>query len=210
MLVVITAMRTNNASSQILLGCGIIECCLYGGSKVLWNGGNLPQHYTASQPRRSQLESSLPWKPQVLQLALLLAFKTNKHFFLLQLVHHSANHSHLLRSSPMLSLTKVSLVTIRAPFCLLPCNSSPHTLSNHLQCPNHPLLPWWSLHQATIPLGHYQVQTWRSPNRASNHHILTSIHHHIIIIIIIIISNSHQHCVHCNNIWHQVFMRWQH
>jgi len=31
----------------------------------LWNVGILPQHYAASQPRRPQLESSPPWKPQI-------------------------------------------------------------------------------------------------------------------------------------------------
>jgi len=36
-----------------------------GGSKVLQNVGILLQHYTLSQPRRSRLESSLPWKHQV-------------------------------------------------------------------------------------------------------------------------------------------------
>jgi hypothetical protein len=33
------------------------------GSMDLWNVGILP-HYTASQPRRLQLETSPPWKPQ--------------------------------------------------------------------------------------------------------------------------------------------------
>jgi hypothetical protein len=37
-----------------------------GGSKVLRNTGVLPHYYMALQPRRLQLESSLPWKPQVL------------------------------------------------------------------------------------------------------------------------------------------------
>jgi hypothetical protein len=32
-----------------------------------WNVGNLPQHYTTSQTRRSPLESSSPWKPEILQ-----------------------------------------------------------------------------------------------------------------------------------------------
>jgi hypothetical protein len=38
-----------------------------GGSKVLKNDGILPKHYMASQARRSQLESSLPWQPQISQ-----------------------------------------------------------------------------------------------------------------------------------------------
>jgi len=37
------------------------------GSKVLRNGGILPQHYTASQPRRPRLKSSEPWKPPISQ-----------------------------------------------------------------------------------------------------------------------------------------------
>jgi len=35
-----------------------------GGSMGLWNAGILPQHYTASQPRRPQTETSSSWKPQ--------------------------------------------------------------------------------------------------------------------------------------------------
>jgi hypothetical protein len=35
-----------------------------GGSMDLWNVGILPQHYTASQPRRPWLETSPPWKSQ--------------------------------------------------------------------------------------------------------------------------------------------------
>jgi hypothetical protein len=35
-----------------------------GGSMDLWNVGILPQHYTASEPRRPRLETSPPWKPQ--------------------------------------------------------------------------------------------------------------------------------------------------
>jgi hypothetical protein len=34
---------------------------------VLRNGGILPQHYTASQLRRTWLKSSVPWKPQISQ-----------------------------------------------------------------------------------------------------------------------------------------------
>jgi len=33
------------------------------GSKVLQNVGIRPQNYTATQPRRTWLESSPPWKP---------------------------------------------------------------------------------------------------------------------------------------------------
>jgi len=42
-------------------------CCLHpedGCSMDLWNVGILPQHYTASQPRRPRVEVSPPWKPQ--------------------------------------------------------------------------------------------------------------------------------------------------
>jgi len=35
-----------------------------GDSMDLWNVGILPQHYMASQPRRTWLETSPPWKPQ--------------------------------------------------------------------------------------------------------------------------------------------------
>jgi hypothetical protein len=38
----------------------------------LWNIGILPQHYTASQPRRPWLEISLLWKPQNLHLLFFL------------------------------------------------------------------------------------------------------------------------------------------
>jgi len=34
-------------------------------SKVLQNSGILLQHYTALQPRQPQLESSMPWEPQI-------------------------------------------------------------------------------------------------------------------------------------------------
>jgi len=34
------------------------------GSMDHWNVGILPQHHTASEPRRPRLESSPPWKPQ--------------------------------------------------------------------------------------------------------------------------------------------------
>jgi len=37
-----------------------------GSSRVLQNTGNLPYDYTASQIRR-QLESSSPWKSQILR-----------------------------------------------------------------------------------------------------------------------------------------------
>jgi hypothetical protein len=36
-----------------------------GGYNVPQNTGTLPQHYTVSQPRRPQLEPSLPQKPQI-------------------------------------------------------------------------------------------------------------------------------------------------
>jgi len=35
------------------------------GRKVLWNYGNLPQHYMVSQSRRPWHKSSSLWKPQV-------------------------------------------------------------------------------------------------------------------------------------------------
>jgi len=35
---------------------------------ALQNVGILPQHYMASQPRKPQLESSVPWKAQTLYL----------------------------------------------------------------------------------------------------------------------------------------------
>jgi len=35
-----------------------------GGSIDLWNIGILPQHCTASQPRRPRLETPPPWRPQ--------------------------------------------------------------------------------------------------------------------------------------------------
>jgi hypothetical protein len=37
----------------------------YGCSIILWNVGILPQNYTASQTRKTRIESSSPWKPQV-------------------------------------------------------------------------------------------------------------------------------------------------
>jgi len=61
-------------SSQGLLG---LWCCVVlgqdtnlpvGSNKVFQNVGIIPQHYTASQPRRPQLESSPPWKPQISQV----------------------------------------------------------------------------------------------------------------------------------------------
>jgi len=33
------------------------------GGMDLWNAGILPQHYTASQPRRPWCKTTLPWKP---------------------------------------------------------------------------------------------------------------------------------------------------
>jgi hypothetical protein len=36
-----------------------------GGSMALRNVGILPQHYTASKPRRPRFESSPPWKPHI-------------------------------------------------------------------------------------------------------------------------------------------------
>jgi len=38
--------------------------CEDGGCMALWNYGILPQHYTASQPRRPRPETSPAWKPQ--------------------------------------------------------------------------------------------------------------------------------------------------
>jgi len=43
------------------------------GSRILWNVGILLQHYTVSQSRRPQHESSLPWIPQISQCTLKLA-----------------------------------------------------------------------------------------------------------------------------------------
>jgi len=43
--------------SRVLQGEG-------GGSTDLWVFGFLPQHYT--EPRRTRLQSSLPWKPRIL------------------------------------------------------------------------------------------------------------------------------------------------
>jgi hypothetical protein len=49
------------ASDRSFLGCNAVQCCsriptllhsVVGGSMDLWNVGILPQHYTASQPRR--------------------------------------------------------------------------------------------------------------------------------------------------------------
>jgi hypothetical protein len=45
-----------NVTSHGLLGCDV------------WNVGILPQHYSVSQPRRLQLESSPPQKPEVLTI----------------------------------------------------------------------------------------------------------------------------------------------
>jgi len=39
-----------------------------GGSMVPWNFGILSHHHMVSQPRWPWLESSLPWKPQILPL----------------------------------------------------------------------------------------------------------------------------------------------
>jgi hypothetical protein len=41
-----------------------------------WSVGILPQHYTASQPRRPRLESSPPWKPHITKFHPLLASST--------------------------------------------------------------------------------------------------------------------------------------
>jgi len=51
---------------------------LSSSSQVLWNTGILPQHYTASKPRRPRYESSPPWKPQILQFVLCTSKLTNK------------------------------------------------------------------------------------------------------------------------------------
>jgi len=45
----------------------VVTPCNAGDSAVLRHVGILPQHYTASQPRRPRLESSLPWKHQISQ-----------------------------------------------------------------------------------------------------------------------------------------------
>jgi hypothetical protein len=54
-----------------LLGCDAVYYCgsipVWSedrGSMDLWNVGILPQHYTASQPRRPRFETWPPWKPQ--------------------------------------------------------------------------------------------------------------------------------------------------
>jgi len=53
---------------EVLLYSVAVECFRGdSGSKVLWNVGNLGQHYTASQPRRPWMESSLLWKCHILQ-----------------------------------------------------------------------------------------------------------------------------------------------
>jgi hypothetical protein len=39
-----------------------------GGSVNLRNVGILPKHYAGSQPRRPELETSPPWKPQNSQI----------------------------------------------------------------------------------------------------------------------------------------------
>jgi hypothetical protein len=39
-----------------------------GGRKILQNAGILLKHYTASQPRRLQLESPPPQKPKILKI----------------------------------------------------------------------------------------------------------------------------------------------
>jgi len=48
-------------------------CCFHpedGGNIDLWNFGILPQLYMASQPKRTWLETSSPWKPQNNSLSL--------------------------------------------------------------------------------------------------------------------------------------------
>jgi len=50
-----------DVSGHGLLVCDAIQRC--GGTKVLWNIGILSHHYSASQPRRPQPESSVPWQP---------------------------------------------------------------------------------------------------------------------------------------------------
>jgi hypothetical protein len=58
-------------SSRGLLGCVAVWCFsristfLRTLLPVFWNTGDLPQHHTASTPRRPRLASSPSWKPQI-------------------------------------------------------------------------------------------------------------------------------------------------
>jgi hypothetical protein len=62
-------------SSQGLLGCDAMHLQDEdGGCLALWNVGVL-SHYTASQPIRPQLVSSLPWEPQISQFVCLWVWK---------------------------------------------------------------------------------------------------------------------------------------
>jgi len=64
--------------------CSRGPCCCHlqdetdGGSMDLWNVGILLQCYMASQPRRHQLKTLLPWKPQSL---LTHSFYSSAHVF---------------------------------------------------------------------------------------------------------------------------------
>jgi hypothetical protein len=51
---------------RIVTPCNVGED---GGNKVLRNVGILPQHHTASQSGRPRIESSSPWKPQMLHIS---------------------------------------------------------------------------------------------------------------------------------------------
>jgi hypothetical protein len=65
-------LRSGLTPHNVVVGyqCFRSSCCLHsqgsGGSMNLWDVGIVPQCYTVSQPRRPQLESSLPWKPHIL------------------------------------------------------------------------------------------------------------------------------------------------
>jgi hypothetical protein len=60
---------------SVTVGYRLFRCpsCLHlhedGGSKVIWRVGILPQLYTASEFRKHRLESSLPLKHQISQMA---------------------------------------------------------------------------------------------------------------------------------------------
>jgi hypothetical protein len=87
--------QTEDDSSWSLLGCDAVLCygrmptfrrsmlpvssgwSEVGGSMKLWNFGILTQHHTASQPRRSRLEISPPWKLQNSQIADELQYNFN-------------------------------------------------------------------------------------------------------------------------------------
>jgi len=58
-----------------------------GGSKVIRNVGILPRHYTASQPRRPQRESSSPSKFQILHL---------NHSYILMVYYSDHNNTEIL------------------------------------------------------------------------------------------------------------------